>query len=199
MLLNKRLWAALLVGLLVVGLLVGLGDDEEAVAKQSRATLGKIMVPAAAFIPIEDERYYNQGWKLTMTRYSGWFNAPLSFPVPQVSIRKITLIARDNRSGETCVELKRAKPLAANEVPLGRVCTAETGEAARCQRGTSGPGVHGRQHRCAAASHHLGDQPSQGEHRQPRAVPGSTPQAGSRLLWGAGRLQPLAGHWMRNP
>ena len=51
--LSKKLWAVLLVAVLVAGLLVAFGDGDEAVAKEPRATLGKIMVPAAAFIAAE--------------------------------------------------------------------------------------------------------------------------------------------------
>ena len=91
MLLSKRLWAVLLVGVLVAGLLVGFGDGDEAVAKEPRGRVGKVMVPAAAFGPTHmTDSYQNGGWNL-FAEQPGFVDvvAPLSFPVPVRSIRRI--------------------------------------------------------------------------------------------------------------
>jgi hypothetical protein len=128
MLLSKKLWAVLLVAVLVAGLLVGFGDGDEAVAKEPRATLGKIMVPAAAFIPASDDSdYINGGEALGLNSGTGFFTAPLWFPAPVVNIRKITLIAYDNSvAGKVCVTLSRAQPLTADDSDAGQVCTTDS-------------------------------------------------------------------------
>ena len=125
MMLSKRLWAVLLTAVLVAGLLVGFGDGDDAVAKEPRATWRRVMVPAAALIPTTpDWDYINHGNYITMTSGSGQFAVPLSFPVPVVNIRKITLIAADNTaSASVCVALYRAQPLSADEEEMGTVCT----------------------------------------------------------------------------
>ena len=125
MALSKRLWAVLLAAVLVAGLLVGFGGGDEAVAKEPRATIGKIMVPAAAFIPTSDNWDYDSvGWSLGMVSGSGGFTAPLSFPVPVVNIRRITFFAYDATwSDEVCVNLHRSSPAAGTAVPAGGRCT----------------------------------------------------------------------------
>ena len=128
MLWSKRLWAVVLVGVLVAGLLVGFGAGGEAVAKEPRATLRKVMIPAAAFIPTQDALDYdNDGFMLSVVSGDGMFAAPLWFPVPEVIIRKITLIAFDNSAaGRICVDLYRAEPLRADDWYAGAVCTADS-------------------------------------------------------------------------
>ena len=129
MLLNKRLLVVVLVAVLVAGLLVGLGNGDEAVAKEPRATIGKIVVPAAAFIPTTDNWNYDSvGWSLGMVSGSGGFTAPLSFPVPVVNIRRVTLSAYDNSGvSSACLHLERAKPLTAGSTSMmPELCTADS-------------------------------------------------------------------------
>ena len=66
-------------------------------AAEPRLTTASIMIPAAAFIPTTDDwDYSNNGYGVDLASGSGNFTAPLSFPVPVVNIKKITLYAYDN-------------------------------------------------------------------------------------------------------
>ena len=121
------LMAVLLAVVLAAGLLVGVGGGEQAAAKEPRATVGKIMIPASAFIPTTDNwDYSNSGYYLTTIGGSGNFSAPLVFPVPVVRIRKITLYAYDNTAGgNICATLFRSQPLTDDEATAGGVCTSD--------------------------------------------------------------------------
>jgi hypothetical protein len=123
---TSRLWIPVLVGLLVAGML-GI-DGGGAVAAEPRSTTASIMIPAAAFIPtMDDWDYGNNGFGLQVTSASGIFVAPLSFPVPVVNIKKITLYAYDNDpSSLLCVTLYRARPADADrDLTGGSVCTSD--------------------------------------------------------------------------
>lgn len=127
--LSKGLWAVLLVAVLVAGLLFGFGDGDRAVAKEPRATLAKIMVPAAAFIPTSDNSDYDSvGWSLGMVSGGGGFTAPLWFPVPEVKIRKITFSAYDNSGTfSACVHLVRGRPMTAGATDMmPQLCTTDS-------------------------------------------------------------------------
>jgi hypothetical protein len=93
--------------------------------------LGKIMVGAAAFTPTDDSwDYSSSGIELYQDSGYGRFMAPLSFPVPVVNLRKITLIAYDNSgTGEVCAKLFRAHPLSANSYNSGGLCTADSSDS----------------------------------------------------------------------
>jgi len=119
-------------GLLVVGLLTGFGGSDQAgAAKEPRATVGKIMIPAAAFAPTNNSWEYGNGGYF-LSSYPGNvadFIAPLSFPVPVVNIRRIMLLAYDNTgdSNDVCIHLLRAEPLKASESTAGgNVCTVNS-------------------------------------------------------------------------
>jgi len=118
----------LTIAVLVAGLLLVPWGGDQAVAKEPRATLGKVMVPAAAFIPNSDNwDYRNSGYYLVAFGTTAQFAAPLWFPVPEVNIRKITLIAHHNMGGDNlCVALLRAQPLGGTESDAGEVCTASS-------------------------------------------------------------------------
>ena len=120
----RRLWVPVLAALLVA-LLVGPGV---VTAAEPRATGGKIMIPAAAFIPTSDNwDYANNGSTLYTISGSGGFTAPLVFPVPVVKIKKIILYAYDNSgAGQVCATLYRSSPPIANELSLGSVCTSDS-------------------------------------------------------------------------
>ena len=62
-------------------------------------TTASIMIPAAAFIPTTTRTTSACGGTLPWLSGSGCFTAPLSFPVPVVNIKKITVYAYDNRAG----------------------------------------------------------------------------------------------------
>jgi len=116
-------------GLLVAALLGIPGDSDQAVAKEPRATIGRIMVPASAFTPTRDDwDYQNLGWELRAFGVtSRFFTAALWFPESVVTIRKITLIAYDaTASASACVNLYRAQPLTGDESLMGSMCTADS-------------------------------------------------------------------------
>ena len=94
-------------------------------AVEPRVTTRSIMIPAAAFIPTTDNfDYLNTGFGLEMTSGTANFTAPLSFPVPVVNIKRITLYAfDDDASNQVCVTLYRARPADASEDHTGQVCT----------------------------------------------------------------------------
>ncbi|MFH1331641.1 MAG: hypothetical protein ABIJ48_13505 [Actinomycetota bacterium] len=120
----RRLWVPLLAALLVA-VLIGPGV---VTAAEPRATTGKIMIPAAAFVPTSDNwDYINHGYFLTMDSGSGVFNAPLVFPVPVVNIRKVILYAYDNSgTGQVCAWVYRASPPTASVVQQDSVCTSDS-------------------------------------------------------------------------
>ncbi|MFH1331642.1 MAG: hypothetical protein ABIJ48_13510, partial [Actinomycetota bacterium] len=110
---------------LLVAMLIGPGV---VTAAEPRATTGKIMIPAAAFIPTNDNwNYANNGSMLFTVSGSGIFTAPLTFPVPVVNIRRITLYAWDNSgTGQVCATVYRAYPPTAGQLNLGGVCTGDS-------------------------------------------------------------------------
>lgn len=118
MALTRRLWAPVLVGLLVAGLL----GPAAGTAVEPRTVTASIMVPVAAFTPSGDNwDYDNYGDSLVMGTGPGAFAAPLSFPVPEVSIKRITLYAQRG----ICVHLFRARPAAGVAEHTGTACTAD--------------------------------------------------------------------------
>ena len=107
---TRRLWAPVVVGMLVTGVL-GIGGGG-AVAVEPRTVTASVMIPATAFIPNSDDvDYFISGLVLRTPTGNGNFTAPLSFPVPVVSIKRITLYAYDNDAdGLVGVALGRARP-----------------------------------------------------------------------------------------
>ena len=121
---TSRLWVPVLVGLLVAVLLGPAGVT----ATAPRVTTASIMIPASAFSPtMDDLDYENRGFRLQVTSASGAFFAPLSFPVPVINIKKITLYAYDNDpSSQVCLTLYRARPADADrDLTGGSVCTSD--------------------------------------------------------------------------
>ena len=123
---TSRLWIPLLVGLLVAGAL-GVGGGG-AVATEPRVTTASIMVPASAFIPTKDDfDYDNGGDSLQVTSGTGAFIAPLSFPVPVVNIKKITVYAHDNTaSALISASVYRSRPADGEEDHAGSVATVDS-------------------------------------------------------------------------
>jgi len=121
---TKRLGVPLLVALLVaLPLSVGAGG---AAAEEPRATTGSIMIAAAAFNPTTDDWDYNNNGIWLTSATGGTFIAALSFPVPVVSIRRITLYAYDNGADSVCVSLLRASPPIGSETLAVSMCSAES-------------------------------------------------------------------------
>ena len=124
----KRLWAPLLVALLVTAMTGPAGGV--VTAAEPRVPTESVMVPAAAFTPSADTYgYLNNGWVREAT--PGAFVAPLHFPVASISIRKLTIYAYDHVSTggqitDVCAYLFRSAPATAAVVPQGQVCTFGT-------------------------------------------------------------------------
>jgi hypothetical protein len=124
---TNRLWIPVLVGSLVAVLLGPTGGGAAA-AVEPRVTTVSIMIPASAFIPTTANfDYDNNGYGLQVTSGSGGFIAPLSFPVPVVNIKRITLYAYDNDPlNQVCVKLYRARPTDADRDSTGgSLCTSD--------------------------------------------------------------------------
>jgi len=119
----RRLWLPLLVAALVA-VLIG---PSTVTAAEPRAVTGKLMIPAASFIPNSDGvDYDNSGYYLSLGSGSGSFTAPLVFPVQTVRIKKITLYAYDNGMGNVYAGLYRASPPGGDEINLGSVITVDS-------------------------------------------------------------------------
>jgi len=105
----RRLWVPLLAGLLVTGVLGAGGGG--ALAVEPRTVVANVIVPPSAFQPrTTTEDFYIGSQQLWMVSGSGTFVAPVSFPVAEVRIRKITLYAYDNGTGQVGLELHRTSP-----------------------------------------------------------------------------------------
>jgi len=123
-----------LTAVLLVATMLGMpGDSDQAnAARGPGATIGEIMIPAAAFSPNADSvAYWNFGDRLlTWSTGAGHtYHAPLWFPESEVTIRKITLIARDDTTGgQVCIRLFRAEPLTASSDNLRGLCTADNSD-----------------------------------------------------------------------
>jgi len=120
----RKWWLPLLVAALVA-VLIG---PSAVTAAEPRAVTGKLMIPAASFIPNSDNLDYgNSGYYLSFNSGSGTFTAPLVFPVQTVRIKKITLYAYDNGAGHVYAGLYRASPPGGDEINLGSVITVDSG------------------------------------------------------------------------
>jgi len=122
---TKRLWVPLLVALLVAVLL---GPGVVAGAEPRATVTRSIMIPGAAFTPIDDQQDYSVGVSGVMGGAMGTTTlfAPLWFPVTVVNIKKITLYAYDgSATGDLWLWLNRAYPPGVTSMePLGQVGTA---------------------------------------------------------------------------
>ena len=122
---SKSLWVPVLVGCLVAVLLGPAGGGAGAV--EPRTVTASIMISDAAFSTNNDVFDYAKGSAIQALSGSPNFAAPLSFPVPVVSIRKITLYAYDSDPGKNvCVRLYRSRPADGTANHLGVVCTVDT-------------------------------------------------------------------------
>ncbi len=104
----------MLVALLIAVLLGSVGGV--VTAAEPRLITASIMVPAGAFIPVRTTDAYQNAGTLLWTDAGGDFLAPITFPVPIVNIRRITLYSLDTGSaGEVCVGLYRTRPRQGSE------------------------------------------------------------------------------------
>ncbi|MFH1329899.1 MAG: hypothetical protein ABIJ48_04510 [Actinomycetota bacterium] len=120
---SRRLWAPALVALAVTAL-IGLptGGDQVAAAGDARTIVANLMIPAGAFSPATDDvDFSNYGTRVRTITGSGTFVAPITFPVPEVRIRRITLYALDIPAQAVAVELYRTSPATGSYVISGAV------------------------------------------------------------------------------
>jgi len=121
---SQKLWIPLLAALLFVGAL-GVGGDG-ATAVEPRLTKASIMVPAAAFIPTSPTtKFYNSGSGVSSESGTANLFAPVSFPVPVVNIKKITVYAYDNSASQLCVSILRTRPADAGQDLQASLCTVD--------------------------------------------------------------------------
>ena len=135
---GRRLWIPVLVGCLVA-VLLGPAGGGAVTAVEPRRVAASIMIPAAALVSITDGYdYVNEGYDLYVDSGHGYFTAPVSFPVPLVSIRRITLYAWDDSADAyICVWLYRARPVVGGEDSQGQACTTDSAADQQAPYGTS--------------------------------------------------------------
>ncbi|MBN2113857.1 MAG: hypothetical protein JW785_07005 [Acidimicrobiia bacterium] len=113
--------------MLPLALLIGPATPPEAVATGApRNTTSTLLVGPSALIPATDDTDYSNAGSWLMTDGSQWayFVAPLDFPVPEATVRRITLFAQDNSAAaRVCTHLYRALPRRAADVEQAMVCS----------------------------------------------------------------------------
>jgi hypothetical protein len=118
---KRRSWVPLLAALLVALMLSPVAGSA---ATEPRLTTATIMVPAAAFVPTSNSfDYSNGGSDLSVSAGTANFLAELTFPVPVVTIRRITLYAYDNSASQVCVSSVRTRPAESATDSQSTVCT----------------------------------------------------------------------------
>lgn len=133
---GQRRWVPLVLGLLVAMLL----GPTAAPAAEPRTTTVSLVIPAAAFTPVnENIAYDNDGLDLTVDGAGGGtFVFALAFPVQIVTIQKLTLYARDNDGAQdAAVSLWRTYPAGATETMLGSVQTSLASSALQTRATTA--------------------------------------------------------------
>lgn len=122
----RRFLIPLMVGLLVAALLGSAGGP--VAATEPRTVTAAIMIPGSAFLPMDDDQEYSVGISGVMGGATGVTTlfAPLWFPAPVVTIKRITLYAFDSSlTGDLYVWLHRAYPPGNTSLtPLGQLGTA---------------------------------------------------------------------------
>lgn len=123
---RNRIWIPVLVGLLVAVLFGPAG----VAATEPRVVTASIMIPAAAFVPSNNEWAYSSNGNFLQVSSGGLgyghFFAPVQLPVPEATITRITLYAYDNHPAQVGVSLYRVRPAAAIEKALGAAGTTDS-------------------------------------------------------------------------
>jgi hypothetical protein len=117
-----------LAAVLVAGLLVGFGDGDEAVAKEPRATIGKIMLVPSDFLPrTDDAAYTTNAFALGVDGAYASFYATVRFPAPVVTVRRTILFGYDNSpQTEVCATMWRVLPARSGAQYMGDpACTTD--------------------------------------------------------------------------
>jgi hypothetical protein len=120
----KRLWAALLLGALLMATVVGV-----AVAKPSARPLEQVWrvltVPPAACTPVDYlDSWYLPGDSLKSMSGAGSYVCAVSFPaageqaVGAVSVKRVTMYAYDNGTGDASVTLRKTYPPTGGQRPM---------------------------------------------------------------------------------
>ena len=116
----KKLWIAVLVGMLLVLSLAG-----EAGARESAAVSAwkYVTIPAGHFHPIQDGYdWYNAGLSIRVSSGTGTFTAPVVFPgFGSVTVKKVILFTYDqNGTDDVSVSLYKTRPDSGTEVRIAR-------------------------------------------------------------------------------
>jgi hypothetical protein len=123
---TKHLWIALLLaGLVLAVALWPAAAGPNAAAAPTDRTLHTMTVPAAAFVPSHQLiEYLNSGDELIAYLEYSYFLAPLQFPYPVVTIKRITLHGYDNGAADIRVMPRRARPATGAGVIMGTVASS---------------------------------------------------------------------------
>jgi hypothetical protein len=134
---RKQLWPILLLASLVLAAAVWpAGTGPQAAAAPTGRTLHTLIVSAAAFNPTEDGVSFSNGTFLRVpTGGTASFAAPLSFPYPEVTIKKITFYAKDNGASDITLYLDRVTIGAGGGRVVGQV--SSQGQSAEFQAFTT--------------------------------------------------------------
>lgn len=120
----------LLLLILPLALLIGPVTPPEAIATGGpRTTTGTLLVGPSALLSASDDTDYSNAGSWLMTDGSQWayFVAPLDLPVPEATVRRITLFAQDDSaSARVCAHLYRALPRRAAHVEQAMVCSNDS-------------------------------------------------------------------------
>lgn len=119
------LWMRRATGLVLAGVLatVLVGVPGATSRTEPRTVRGTIMIPAAAFVPVDSDSYWSSPDDNRLMG-SGAFRAPVEFPVPSVSVRRITLYAGDGSTVmNVCAHLFRSTPATGAFLEIGLTCT----------------------------------------------------------------------------
>lgn len=118
----KRFAAPVVVALLVAPLV---GGPALGAGRARQTVVAQIMIPAAAFVPADNDYGYWSSPDSNRLMGIGIFRAPINFPVPVVSVRSITLYAHDGSAVMSiCAHLYRSSPASGQFVDMGYTCTA---------------------------------------------------------------------------
>jgi hypothetical protein len=106
---------------LLAAILVGVSGATSRAEPQT--VTGTIMIPAAAFGPVDGQNTWSSPDDNRLMG-TGAFRAPAEFPVPLVSVRRITLYAGDGSAVmNVCAHLFRSAPATGAFVETGFTCT----------------------------------------------------------------------------
>jgi hypothetical protein len=130
---NKHRWLVpLLAGFLLAVTVLPSGSEPEAAAEPEasaepapRATRHRLTIPVADFHPADDGAdYFNGGGDLLVNSgETAWFRAPVHFPHPLVTVKKVTFYGFDKGPRNICIQMFKARPHDASIAGMASVCS----------------------------------------------------------------------------